>query len=105
MTKEHEITIRMPEYSPEIVWWTGAARKWGEGDPSPYKADYSKFPGRKSHAHATRDAVIKADEFWGDSVEPYTRPLEEAKEQARQRGCDWLLVFDIDMEVLDAYQL
>lgn len=105
MTKEHEITIRMPEYSPEIVWKTGVSRKWSPTDRIPYKYDRSKFPGSRLCTHATRDAAVKAIEFFGDDTEPFSVPLEEVKEQSRRKGWDWLLVFDIDMEVLDAYQL
>jgi len=75
------------------------------GGPMPYRYDPSRFMGDKWHTHATREAAIKADEFWGESAEPYPVPLEEMKETAQREGFDWLLVFDIDMEVLDAYQL
>jgi len=105
MTKEQEITIRMPEYSPEIVWRSGFMRGWYDGDPIPYKIDEARFPGSYFCAHASRVAAIKANEFWGDAGEPFSAPLEAVKEIGRQSGYDWLLVFDIDMEVLDAYQL
>ncbi len=104
MTKEHEITIRMPEYSPEIVWRSGARLRVAEGETI-LCWDPKKFPGLKVAAHSTKEGVLKVQEYHGITADPYSQPLEEAKGDARQKGFDWLLVFDVDMEVLDAYQL
>ena len=95
------------EYSPDVVWWTGTAHAWGDGDWSPYSYEQSNFPGRINYCHTTKEAAEKVNRLWKfPTGTEYPTTLDVAKAHATITiGADWLLVMDIDMDVYEAYKL